>query len=196
MAISKDKRRQASNEKYVDALQELYSKLCVVRVDLHYKKDENNKVNVTLEEANKDINRLLNNRRNNSTFDNNVGYLLKTEYGEDRNVHFHAVLFYDGQKVQKDMIKGEAIGKYWSENITDGKGTYYNCNRNDYKENHAIGMLDYKDVEKRVNLNNAMAYLVKEEQSIDSLKENEKDRSIRRGTIPKEKSTRGRPRNQ
>ena len=57
-------------------------------------------------------------------------------------------------------------------------------------------MLDYKDAEKRVNLNNAMAYLVKEEQSIDALKENEKDRSIRRGTIPKEKSTRGRPRNQ
>ncbi len=192
MAIEKEKRRQMSNESYLDALQERYSKLCVVRVDLHYKKDEAN--NITLEKATKDINRLLNNRRNNSTFDDNVGYVLKTEYGEDRNVHFHTFFFYDGQKVQKDMIKAEDIGKYWTENITHGKGTYYSCNRNDYKDNQAIGMLDYRDTEKRRNLDYAMAYLVKEEQSIEALKENEKDRTIRRGTMPKSKGNVGRPR--
>ena len=194
MAIKKSKRRQDSNEKYVDALQEKYSKLCVVRLDLGYKKDETNKVDITLEKANKDINRLLNNRRNNSTFDNNVGYVLKTEYGENRDIHFHSYFFYDGQKVQKDMIKGEDIGKYWSENITNKQGTYYNCNRNDYKNNHAVGILDYRDTEKRRKLDIAMAYLVKGEQSIDALKENEKDRSIRRGTIPKNKGNIGRPR--
>ena len=121
-------------------------------------------------------------------------YVLKTEYGEDRNVHFHTFFFYDGQKVQKDMIKGEDIGKYWSENVTSGKGTYYSCNRNDYKDNQAIGMLDYRDTEKRRNLDYAMAYLVKEEQSIEALKENEKDRTIRRGTMPKSKGNIGRPR--
>ena len=194
MAIKKSKRRQDSNEKYVDALQEKYSKLCVVRLDLGYKKDETNKVDITLEKANKDINRLLNNRRNNSTFDNNVGYVLKTEYGKDRDIHFHSYFFFDGQKIQKDMIKGEDIGKYWSENITNKQGTYYNCNRNDYKDNHAIGILDYRDVEKRRKLDISMAYLCKEKQSIDALKENEKDKSIRRGTMPKERSNIGRPR--
>ncbi|WP_323586136.1 YagK/YfjJ domain-containing protein [Aliarcobacter butzleri] len=194
MAFTKDKRRRISNESYLDALQEKYSKVCVVRVDLEYAKNsETNKVEITLNEANKHINRLLNNRRNNEIFEHNIGYLMKTEYGEDRNVHFHTFFFYNGQKVQKDMIKGEDIGKYWSQNITDGKGTYYNCNRNDYKDNHAIGMLDYRDVEKRRKLDIAMAYLVKEEQSIEILKG--KDRAIRRGTIPKEKCTRGRPRN-
>lgn len=195
MAITKEKRRQASNEKYIDTLQENHSKLCVVRVDLGYKKDETNKINITLEEANSNMDRLLNNRRNNSIFNNNIGYIIKTEFGEDKNIHFHAFFIYDGQKTQKDKIKGEDIGKYWSENVTSGKGTYYNCNRNDYKDNHAIGMLDYRDVEKRRKLDIAMAYLVKEDQSIEGLKENGKDRSIRRGTIPKEKSTRGRPRN-
>ena len=194
MAIKKSKRRQDSNEKYVDALQEKYSKLCVVRLDLGYKKDETNKVDITLEKANKDINRLLNNRRNNSTFDNNVGYVLKTEYGENRDIHFHSYFFYDGQKVQKDMIKGEDIGKYWSENITNKQGTYYNCNRNDYKNNHAIGILDYRDTEKRRKLDIAMEYLVKDEQSIEALKENKKDRAIRRGTMPKSKGNIGRPR--
>jgi hypothetical protein len=192
MVISKDKRRQVSNEKYVDALQDRYSKLCVVRVDFGYKKDENNEVNVTLEEANKHIDKLLNNRRNNSIFKDNVGYVIKTEYTEDKGVHNHAVLFFDGNKVQNDKYKGDQIGNYW-ETLTNGNGSYHNCNRNDYKDN-AIGMLDYKNVEMRKNLDNAMAYLVKEEQSIKAIKENEKDRAIRRGTMPKSKGNVGRPR--
>ncbi len=194
MAISKDKRRQSSNEKYVDALQDRYSKLCVVRVDFGYKKDENNEVNVTLEEANKHIDKLLNNRRNNSIFKDNVGYVIKTEYTEDKGVHNHAVLFFDGNKVQNDKYKGDQIGNYW-ETITKGNGSYHNCNRSNYK-NNATGMLDYRDVEKREKLDNAMSYLVKEEQSIKPLKEDEKCRAIRRGTMPKSKGNIGRPRNQ
>ena len=57
-------------------------------------------------------------------------------------------------------------------------------------------MMGKLNAKKRRNLDYAMAYLVKEDQSIEALKENEKDRIIRRGTLPKEKSTRGRPRNQ
>lgn len=197
MAFTKDKRRRISNERYIDAMQDKYSKVCVVRVDLEYAKNkETNKVEITLNEANKHLNRLLNNRRNNEIFDNNIGYLIKTEYGEDRNVHFHSFFFYDGQKVQKDIIKAEDIGKYWSENITDGKGTYYSCNRNDYKDKHAIGMLDYRDTKKRRNLDYSMAYLVKGTQDDSFLKENEKDRSIRRGTMPKSKGNAGRPRSE
>ena len=55
-------------------------------------------------------------------------------------------------------------------------------------------MLDYRDVEKREKLDNAMSYLVKEEQSIKPLKEEEQCRAIRRGTIPKNKGKVGRPR--
>ena len=39
-----------------------------------------------------------------------------------------------------------------------------------------------------------MSYLVKEEQSIKPLKEDEKCRAIRRGTMPKSKGNIGRPR--
>lgn len=196
MAISRDKRRKTSNEKYLDALQQKYSKLCVLRVDLHYKKDEINKNNVTLDEANKNIDRLLANRRNNLIFEDNIGYVIKTECGKSREIHFHTLLFFDGQKVKNDVYKAEEIGKYWNKNITNGKGTYYNCNRNDYKDNEAIGILDYRDIEKREKLDYAMAYLSKEEQSIKSMNEYKKDRSIRRGTIPKERNTKGRRRNQ
>ena len=193
MAIRKDKRRQASNEKYIDALQEKFSKVCVIRDDFGYKKDENNKVNITLDEANKHVNRFLGNRRNNSVFDNNVGYIFKIEEGVDKGIHIHAIILFDGNKVQNDKFKGDQLGQYWKK-ITNGKGSYHNCNRNNYKDN-ATGILDYRDVEKRKKLNKAMEYLAKEGQSIDALKENEKDRAIRRGTMPKEKSNMGRPRN-
>ena len=48
---------------YVNALQEKYSKLNIVRVDLAYKKLYSN--DMALEEANKDIDRIFNNMRQN-----------------------------------------------------------------------------------------------------------------------------------
>lgn len=193
MAIKNEKRRQVSNERYVDALQERYSKLCVIRNDFGYKKAENNKVNVTLQDVKKDINTLLNNSRNNSAYDNMVGYIFKIEDGVDKGVHVHTFFFFDGNQVKNDKFKGDQIGENW-EKITKGKGSYHNCNRNNYKDN-AIGMLDYRDTEKRKNLDVSMEYLVKEEQSVDFLKENKNDRTIRRGTIPKSRRNVGRPRN-
>lgn len=67
-------KRLESNKKYVDALQEDYSKLNVVRVDMGYKGESRKEI--TLEEANRDINHLLNNRRSKpSIFEHNVGYI-------------------------------------------------------------------------------------------------------------------------
>lgn len=187
----KARKRQTSNKEYLDALQANHSKLCVVRVDLAYKKPYSEKI--TLDEATKDLNRLLNNRRNKpKIFEHNVGYTIKKEYTEDKGVHLHGVFMFDGQKVQKDAHKADELGKYWNEQITKGKGSFYNCNRNQYPE-HGIGMLDHNDAEKRKNLDNALAYLSKDEQHID-LVSDKKERSFIRGTMPKSKGNVGRPR--
>lgn len=77
-------------------------------------------------------------------------------------------------------------------NITKGKGSYYNCNKNKYPE-HGIGMLDHTDIKKRRNLDKAIAYLCKDEQEISTLS-GKKERSFVRGTMPKSKSNVGRPR--
>ena len=83
-----------------------------------------------VDDATKDLNRLLNNRRSKPTiFEDNIGYVIKKEHTEDKGVHFHAFFMFDGQKVLKDAFKAHEIGTYWNENITKGKGTYYNCNR-------------------------------------------------------------------
>lgn len=187
----KTRRRQNSNKAYIDALQESYSKINVIRVDIAYKKPYSEEM--TVDDATKDLNRLLNNRRSKPTiFEDNIGYVIKKEHTEDKGVHFHAFFMFDGQKVLKDAFKADEIGTYWNENITKGKGTYYNCNKNSYPE-HGIGMLQHTDKEKRENLDKAMMYLCKDEQQIDSLS-NKKERSVVRGTIPKSKSNIGRPR--
>jgi hypothetical protein len=187
----KTRKRQTSNKDYVDALQSNHSKLCVIRVDLSYKNPHSEEI--TLEDANKDLKKLLNNRRSKPTiFEHNVGYTIKKEYTEDKGVHLHSVFYFDGQKVQKDAHKADELGKYWNEQITKGKGSYYNCNRNSYPE-HGIGMLDHTDIDKRKNLDNALAYLSKDEQHIDEISD-KKQRSFVRGTMPKSKGNIGRPR--
>lgn len=188
------KRRKQSTENYIDALLQNNSKLCAIRVDLKYK--EAFSKDVSLDVINKDLKRMLDNRRNNKTiFGNNLGYIIKKEVSGNGNLHLHAMFLEDGSKVQKAAYKADQIGKYWSEEITKGKGCYVNCNRREYK-NNGIGMVDYTDEEKINNLKkHAVSYFYKtDEQSIDDIKTNSKDRAIVRGTIPKPKSKAGKPR--
>lgn len=185
-------RRIESNKKLVDALQEDYSKLNNIRFDLGYSKEHSK--GVTLEQANEDLRKFLSHRRNNSIFEHNIGYTFIKEYTKDKGVHIHALLMFDGQKVQKSSFKADELGKHWVESVTDGNGTYHNCHRNNYK-NNGIGMLEHNDVEKRENLDKAMEYLCKDTQSIQSLSDNKKDRAMTRSTIPKKKKENiGRPR--
>lgn len=190
--------RKDRNKEYVNALQEKYSKLCVVRVDLYCNKNKDKVADVSLEDANSDFNRMMSNRRSKqSIFKDNVGYICKKEDTPDRGVHFHTVFFYDGQKVMQDVHKAKQIGQYWSSDIRKKEGHYHNCNLKadkKYGENNGIGMLDYKDTEKRKNLDKAIGYMCKDTQNIEVTTDSKKNRSIVRGTMPKAKSNKGRPR--
>ncbi len=188
------KRRKDSSEKYLDSLLENNSKICAIRVDLKYKQEFAE--DVGLDVINRDLKRMLDNRRSNkNVFGNNLGYVIKKEVSDNGNLHLHALFLEDGNKVQKAAYKADQIGQYWSENITKGKGCYENCNRRNY-ENNGIGMVDYKDEEKINNLKeHVVSYFYKTiTQSIDENKSNPKDRAIVRGTMPKPKSNAGRPR--
>lgn len=192
---NKELKRLQSTTEYLDALQEKHSKLLIVRVDLSYGENEN----VSLEQANKDFNRLLNNRRGKpKIFKHNIGYTEMVEHTEKKGIHFHTAFIFDGQKVSKDQIKGEQLGVHWRDNITKGAGIYYNCNRNDYGEHHGIGMLDHKDIEKRKNTDEALAYLCKDDKDQNIQKVNTNNTTIkqfRRGRMPQSASKQGRPRN-
>ncbi|WP_323645029.1 YagK/YfjJ domain-containing protein [Aliarcobacter butzleri] len=189
----KTNRRLESTKKYIDDLSKKYSKLNIVRVDLGYTKEDSK--SITFEDASKDLNKMLNNTRSKPTvFGEMIGYITKKELGEDKGVHIHVAIIYNGNIVREDITKAEQIGEYWKNNITKGKGLFHNCSKNEYKDK-GVGVIDYKDEEKRKIFDEkVLTYLCKDEQSIDSLKTNIKDRAFTRGIAPKKKSNAGRPR--
>ncbi len=159
-----------STATYIDQLLENHSKIQVIRLDRSYTKKHAREA--SLEEINQDLKHLLNNRRTKpSIFENMVGYIAKREYTEDKGPHIHSIFIYDGQTIRKDAHKGDQIGEYWKNEITDGKGIYHNCTRE-----------------------KAIAYLCKEGQSIDPIKQSGNERSFTRGIAPRKESQVGRPR--
>lgn len=190
----KRNKRLESAKVYMDSLQDKYSKLCIVRVDFGYKKPHSD--TIVLDDANYDFNRMLNNRRSKpSVFKDQVGYMCLKEHTKAKGIHLHTIFMFDGNKVQKDAHIGDKIGEYWNE-LTKNRGCYYNCNRKKYKYK-GIGILKHTDKEKREILDRYVtSYLCKDEkpQSLNSVKNNTKDREFVRGVQPKKKSNKGRPR--
>ena len=180
---------------YINELFEKYSKLQVLRLDLYHKKTEEGPGELAA--LKKDVAHLIANSRSKSAlFSDMAGRIIKIESGEERGPHAHTILFFDGHKLQKDAHRADEIGKYWSEKITKGEGSFYNANQN--KENYercGIGMIDHTDTEKRqALLEEVLPYLTKTDQSIDGIKTSTKERAFTRGIMPKPKSKAGRPR--
>lgn len=191
---SKTKTHRSVNN-YINSLHDQYSKILAIRVDLGYLKEHSEQA--LLSDIKKDVKKLLDNRRGKpSIFQDQVGYVVKYENAPNKGPHAHALFLYDGQHVQKDAYIGDQIGKYWSENITAGKGVHHNCNRDkDKYKDCGIGMINHADSHKRENLlNHVVPYMLKADQSIDDLRENGRERAITKGITPKPKSGAGRPR--
>lgn len=190
-----DSKIQRSVNDYINSLHEQYSKLMAIRVDLGYTKEH--ALKTQLSDIKQDVKRLLDNRRGKpSIFENQVGYVIKYEDTPDKGPHAHALFLYDGQQVQKDAYRADQLGMYWNERITEGAGIYHNCNREKDKYLYCgVGMIDHSDAVKRENLlNNVVPYMLKAEQSIDSIRQTGKERSVTKGVAPKAKSSTGRPR--
>ncbi|MEQ5303108.1 hypothetical protein ABN238_02725 [Providencia rettgeri] len=64
----------------------------------------------------------------------------------EKGFHYHALFFFDGQKVRQDITQGKLIGELWQERITDMAGLYFNCNyqKESYHE-LGIGLLKRTD---------------------------------------------------
>ena len=175
---------------YVDALFDHYSRLLVVRVDLSYQKRH---AKTTQAEAQQDREHLFRNTRSNKLFENMVGYIWKLEHGSEKGFHYHTIFFFDGSKVQQDIIKALQIGRYWTDIVTKGRGLYYNCNldKSAYKR-CGIGMVDHRDSSMRDTLTSlAVPYLTKTDLY---MKLQTTGRGMGKMERPRQKDPRGRPR--
>lgn len=91
-------------------------------------------------------------------------YALKLEHGLQKKWHFHALMFLDGNEVQRGIHHAMVFGEHWKNVITKGKGVYYNChkNRRKYKNAVGIGKIEAHEVNSRHALEtNVAGYIVK-----------------------------------
>lgn len=168
--IIKNRTENAKNQfssvtELIKCLYENYSRLVVCRIDFALKPEFVE--TQTLEEMQKYLRTLLNNRRFNGLFKDMVGYIWKLEHGIKKGLHYHCVFIFDGSNVQADGFYAQMIGTYWRDQITKGKGTFYNCNfnKNRYR-NVGIGVIDHHDDKKVGYLHDALLYLCKTSQFI------------------------------
>lgn len=181
---------------YIDGLFARIARQLVLRIDLAYKKD----LKVRIEDLAKDLDHLHANMRHNQLFHHLTGYIEKIEYGVEKGMHVHALLFFDGSKRKNDAYLTQEIGEYWNNQITKGRGNYWNCNALEYrnqfekKDRLGIGEIHADDKEKRANLNSIIRYFCKSMQFIKP-KSNPKMKLIRKGYYPKQTGLkRGAPR--
>ncbi len=153
--------------KLIDELFTSYSKVMVVRVDLSYLKIAMEGVSPQL--IKQQISAMLtNNSRHNALFEHLITYAWCLEYGTERQWHAHLFLFFDGQKVCRDIHYSLEVCRYWENIMTQGVGTGFSCNaKQDQYNTNSLGMINRNDTDKIQALKEATKYICKQDLNIE-----------------------------
>jgi len=167
--VRKCKRAALKNDQalreYVSKLFNAYSRLLVVRVDLHYRSSyadgKLSGLRVSAEETFAHRERFIRLLKGTHYSRRLVGYCWKLEHGLKKGFHYHWLFFFNGAKVREDVTYGRLIGELW-ESVVGDKKIYWNCNAqvNEY-EFPGLGMIAHNETEKRDNLIRVINYLTK-----------------------------------
>lgn len=173
---------------YVDALFARNDRLVVLRLDLAYAKEIG--TILPLEDALSDLDRFFDRMRSHPLFHGKVGFIVKTEYGLDKGIHFHLILFFNGSQRNgsSHCHLAQQIGEYWVQDIVLHQGLYWNCNAqaSDFVrlDRLGIGLIHWNEIQTRKNLcDYVLAYVCKHEQGL-RCHYLPKARLIRRGHYP------------
>lgn len=199
-AMRKFRRSAADNYRsvteYVTAMFNVHSRLLIVRVDLGYKKspyDFHGNNEIPIEEFLDHRKHLLNDLQRHWVFEDLHGYVIKAEHGRDKGFHLHCLLMFNSSEVRQGISHGTRIGKFWIDQITQGKGLYYNCNQKGTYFYSGVGMVNHNDAEKRLGIDFAVKYMTKSDAIMRLSLGNA--RIISRGIMPKIRDVKlGRPR--
>lgn len=119
----------ASLLSYLSGLKKAYSKIMLVRVDLHTPWSQDTCCATSGLET-KQLAALL--RYVKYSFPSYLGYAAKFEVGAERGVHIHAIFVFNASLVQRDVTIAKMIGDYWRNEIQEGRAGYFNCNSHTY----------------------------------------------------------------
>lgn len=121
-------------EAYLRKLIDTKYGVLLVRVDIGYLKDTLHLV--TIADFYRHLKKLRDFISNKKTcFKGLVGHVMALEQGYDHGYHCHLLLIYNGAHRQRDLYLGQAVGERWQD-ITEGQGSYYNCNNLEYKSKY------------------------------------------------------------
>ena len=110
-----------------------YSKILPIRVDFYVKKEFTDKYGYF--DLRFWLTKFRNNVRKNKLFEHYITYISKIEYAPLTGWHCHMVLFFNGQRVQNDIVYANSICRYWENVITKGIGRAYSSNLARMNEN-------------------------------------------------------------
>ncbi len=120
------KRRLDRLKKHVENLFKRYSRNLVVRVDLKYRADSQDRVDIEI--FNKHVRTLRNRMANKDTCFRNLKFnAWCLEHAPEGSYHVHLFLIYDGSTSTYDCKLARWVGRVWMNEITEGLGYYWNC---------------------------------------------------------------------
>ena len=121
--------------RYIEDLFDRYRRVLVIRLDLGYKEHLTDN-HCSYEDFRADMDYFIKLIPSNPVFKELIGYIWKLEYGNDKGYHAHLLLCYDGAKRKSDYYIAKQIGELWQQQITLGRGVYFNCNTKEQKANY------------------------------------------------------------
>lgn len=167
-----------------------HSRLLIIRIDLHFRKEFIKEV--TADENRKALEKFLRALREGRIAKEVIAYISASEYGYQRGFHQHLLVALNSNEHQRGIYWAKTIGEYW-EFCTNGKGSYFDCFAiKDYYFRCGIGMVHISDVEKLQGLRDALIYMLKGDYYIKATSKNA--RTMRKGNMPKVKPKLGAPR--
>ena len=166
--------------KRMQRISERYARILVVRVDLAYPLNFQDRVNI--QTFNDDMRVLRRRLQNQDTiFKGLIEYAWALEQGEEKGYHCHLLLVYKGSERRNAYWLAKQVGKLWSR-ITKDQGCHFNCHGTAYLKQFSdrnrlgIGMIHRNNPDEVNNMLDTVAYLVRPEKEAQHLRVKTKKR--------------------
>lgn len=146
---------------YTRDILKYFARTLIVRLDGGYRKESRGFL--TIDDVYLHLDHLLYLKDWHPAFYGLVGYAWAIEQGERDGFHLHLAFYFDGSKVCWDVKKGFELGSLWQNDITNGMGTFENCNahKDRYGDKLGIGMISRSSPEECENAISCIQYLSK-----------------------------------
>jgi len=170
----------------------------VIELTLQY--ESKYRESITLDDVLKHRDKFFRARKYNKLMSCIKAYVWAIEEGEDAGFHLHVILFCLPVTKNDERLANQ-IGDYWADVVTEGRGKYWNSNREDLKPGYerkghgvGVGLIDHRDSKMRGSLLANLLYLAKAEQQLQIRAEGNNVHTFGMSDVPK-KLKAGRPRN-